>query len=381
MRHPFWIINSSLLLLLLISLGFVVFSRPVIPKPKMLKPKKTTHTTKTVGTISIAQIYTNDLFGTYHEQIKPPVEPDYVKPIPKPPSPSTVKVPEEPKQPFLPPLGVTLKGIMMVSDESMNIAVIADNKTQKDENYKVGDPIEDSQVVRILNNRVVLIRSNGQQETLYLTEKDVLTDPAFANEDDDWAHLIKKISTNHYLLDPQAFSTLVPNLAHFIDIFDLTTVYKEGKSIGCRIGKIAHNSLGAAMGLQSYSIIKKVADVPATTTDERLKIYEKLTSLETGSSFEVELSENSHDTSITFKLHDLQDPFKTTQDTKDDEDEKTGILKGPSPQELERERIATLKERYTFAPTAQEIMIQQKKKMLAEGKQGRLKDFSLSKES
>jgi type II secretory pathway component PulC len=380
MRHPFWIINSSLLVLLLVSLGFVVFSRPTIPKPKVIKVKTAPHSTKNVGTINIAQIYNNDLFDTYHEVIKPPVEPNYTKPIPKPPAPTAVKVPEEPKQPFLPPLGVTLKGVMMVSDESMNIAVIADNKTKKDENYKIGDPIEDSQVVRILNNRVVLIRSNGQQETLYLTDKDVLTDPAFIDEGDDWVHLIKKISDNHYLLDPRAFSNLVPNLAHFIDIFDLTTVYKEGKSIGCRIGKITHNSLGAAMGLQSYSIIKKIADVPATTTDERLHIYEKLTSLEMGSSFDVEISENNQDSSMTFKLHDLRDPFKKDDD-KDDEDEKTGILKGPSPQELERERIATLKERYTFAPTAQEIMIQQKKKMLAEGKQGRLKDFSLSKES
>ena len=380
MRHPFWIINSSLLLLLLISLGFVVFSRPTIPKPKTVKVKTVSHSTKTVGTINVAQIYNNDLFDTYHEVIKAPVEPDYTKPIPRPPSPTAVTIPEEPKQPFLPPLGVTLKGVMMVSDESMNIAVIADNKTKKDENYKIGDPIEDSQVVRILNNRVVLIRSNGQQETLYLTDKDVLTDPAFIDDSDDWAHLIKKISDNHYLLDPHAFSALVPNLAHFIDIFDLTTVYKEGKSIGCRIGKVTQSSLGAAMGLQSYSIIKKIADVPATTTDERLKIYEKLTSLEMGSSFDVEISENNQDTSMTFKLHDLQDPFKKDDD-KDDEDKKTGILKGPSPQELERERIATLKERYTFAPTAQEIMVQQKKRMLTEGKQGRLKDFSLSKES
>ncbi|MFT6765733.1 MAG: type II secretory pathway component PulC [Alteromonas naphthalenivorans] len=379
MRHPFWIINSSLLLLFAVCLGFVFLSRPIIPKPKKVKAKAHV-TAHHVAVINIANIYDNDLFDTYHEQVKPAVEPDYAKPIPNPPGPTTVHLPDEPKQPFLPPLEATLKGIMLLSDESNNIAVIADNKTKKDENYKVGDPIEDAQVVRILRNKVILIRSNGQQETLYLNGKSADTDSALVENEEDWSHLIKKISNHDFLLDPQAFTDLVPNLAHFIDMFDLTTVYKEGKSIGCRIGKITHSSLGVAMGLEPYSIVNKIAGIPATKTDERLHIYNKLTSLKIGDSCIVEITHNHQPITLTFKLHDLRDPL-TKDRSHDDDEEETGALKGPSDEELERERIATLKERHTFAPTVQEIMIDQRKKMLAEGKAGKLKDFSLPKES
>jgi type II secretory pathway component PulC len=378
MRHPFWIINSSLLFLFVACLGFVFLSRPSIPKPKKTsaKPQKAAHR---MAAINIADIYNNDLFNTYHEQIKPAEQPDYAKPIPNPPGPTAVHIPEEPKQPFLPPLDVTLKGIMLLNDESNNIAVIADNKTKKDENYKIGDPVEDSQVVRILQNKVILIRSNGQQETLYLNAKDSDTDPSLIENEDDYEHLIKKISAHNFLLDPQAFTDLVPSLAHFIDMFDLTTVYKEGKSVGCRIGNISHNSLGAEMGLESHSIINKIAGIPTTTTDERLQIYNKLISLKIGDSCLAELTHEGHPLKLSFKLHDLRDPL--AQDRNKDDEEETGVLKGPSHEELERERLATLKERYTFAPTVQEIMIEQKKKMFAEGKQGKLKDFSLPKES
>ena len=359
----------------MVCLGFVFLSAPTIPKPRKIKQKPHT-SAKRVTAIKIAQIYDNDLFDTYHERVKPPEQPDYAKPIPHPPGPTAVHIPEESKQPFLPPLDVSLKGVMLLSDESNNIAVIADNKTKKDENYKVGDPIEDAQIVRILQNKAILIRSNGQQETLYINEKAANTDPSLIEDERDWEHLIKKIGDNHYLLDPQAFTGLVPSLAHFIDMFDLTTVYKEGKSIGCRIGKIAHNSLGATMGLEPYSIINKIAGIPATTTDERLHIYNKVTSLKIGDTIKAEITHEHRPITLTFKLHDLRDPL-----TKEQDEEQTGILKGPAPEELERERIATLKERYTFAPTVQEIMIEQKKKMLAEGKRGKLKDFSLPKES
>ena len=304
MRHPFWIVNSSLLVLFTVCLGFIFLSRPSIPKPKKTTPKPLLAAPR-VAAINIAQIYDNDLFNTYHKEIKPAVEPDYVKPIPRPPGPSAVHIPEEPKQPFLPPLEVTLKGVMLLSDESNNIAVISDNKTKKDENYKIGDPIEDAQIIRILQNKVVLIRSNGQQETLFINEKAANADPALIEDEQGWEHVMKKAGEHHFYIDPKAFTDLVPTLAHFIDMFNLTTVYKEGKSIGCRIGKITHNSLGAAMGLEPYSIINRIANIPATTTNERLNIYNKLTSLNNGDSFKALVTHEGRALTLTFELHDF----------------------------------------------------------------------------
>ena len=112
MRHPFWILNTSLLVLLLVCAGFIFFTQQTLPK-KMSGIKKAL-ATKTGATfvseaepVVITKIYENDLFDTYHEKIMPPLEPSYVSQIPNAPFPSLVTVPEYPLIPFLPPLKIT----------------------------------------------------------------------------------------------------------------------------------------------------------------------------------------------------------------------------------------------------------------------------------
>src|SRR3989338_10732171 len=103
MRHPFWIINSSLLALLFISLCFIVFSQQIIPTQKIAtKRVSSSANAQQHIDVTVSEIYMNDLFNTYHEKVAPPEEPNYTKQIPQPPTPSTLQVPEEPKQPFLP---------------------------------------------------------------------------------------------------------------------------------------------------------------------------------------------------------------------------------------------------------------------------------------
>jgi len=97
-----------------------------------------------------------------------------------------------PKPKFLDPLDITLKGIIvLVHNDSKNRAIIADNKTNKELTYKVGSAIEDAQLIRILSNKVIFLRSNGQQEVLYLREKDAELDPVYTIID-NWDGIIQK---------------------------------------------------------------------------------------------------------------------------------------------------------------------------------------------
>ena len=271
MRHPFWILNTSLLVLLLVCAGFIFFTQQTLPKKlgggkKSLTVKHVSAFPVDTEVVDITKIYENDLFDTYHEKIMPPVEPDYTSPIPTPPSPTQVEIPEEAVTPFLPPLQVTLKGIMILNDESKNVVIIEDNTTKKEENYKVGDSLDDAQLIRILHNRIILIRSNGQFETLYLSEKDVIDQTVENDQKDGWAQTVRKVSDNAVEVDPTSFVEVVPTLAQFIDLFDITTVYKRGKSIGCRIGKITQGSLPEALGFEPSDIILSIAGMPTTAT-------------------------------------------------------------------------------------------------------------------
>ena len=290
-------------------------------------------------------------------------------------------MPVETEQPLLPPLNLTLKGIMIISDDSNNIAIIADNTTTKEKNYKVGDMLQDAQIIKIFSNRVVFIRSNGQQETLYLTEKDILNDPLTVQEKDNWNEVTHKKEDGVFNIDPTMFIQIIPNLALLIDMLDITTVFKEGKSIGCRLGDIDANGFGAALGLKKYDIITKIANVPVTTLDERMHAYQEVIKLNKNDSCKIELLRNNAPITLTYTLVNLQNPLMLNAKNISANAEKIGILEGPTPEELEQERIIMLKEKYQFAPTMQEIMLQQKKAMLHEGQEKRLQDFSFPDEA
>jgi len=355
--------------LLLVCAGFIFFTQQTLPKKlgsgkKSLTAKPASAFSVNSEAVDITKIYENDLFDTYHEKIMPPVEPDYTSPIPVPPSPTQVEIPEEAVTPFLPPLQVTLKGIMILNDESKNVVIIEDNATKKEENYKVGDSLDDAQLIRILHNRIILIRSNGQFETLYLSEKDIVDQAVENDQKDGWAQTVRKISNVSLEVDPTSFAEVVPTLAQFIDLFDITTVYKRGKSIGCRVGKITQGSLPEALGFEPNDIIVSIAGTPTTSTESRFEIYQHLLALHLSDSFTVNCEREGQPFAFSVVLKDLKDPLTISHKQLAEEEKAVGILTGPSPEELEEERIQILKDRYTFAQTAQDILIEQKEQMI-----------------
>jgi type II secretion system protein C len=371
MRHPLWLVDSTLFLLFIIAAGFAFFSQQKLPRRVKLEPESV-HTTekKSPAPLVLSHIYENDLFNTYHKVVAPPVMPDYEQKMPQPPTQSPVTIPAEPKQPFLTPLEVKLKGVITIDDESNNIAIIADGKSSEQKNYRVGDMIEDARLIRVLSNRAILIRSNGQQETIYLNKKDIESDPASTEERDHWMHVVKKINNKEFLLDPETFTLITKNIAQLIDLLDLTTVYKKGKSIGCRIGNILHDSLGSAMGLEPYDIITHINDQPVFTTDERYTVYQELLKKSFGDIIKIELVRDNSPSTYTYKLYDLKDPIEDSLHELEKIEASQGIHTGPTPQEVEEERLKLLKDTYKFAPTLQDIKIQQKMAMTKQGKRG-----------
>ena len=279
MKQPLWIINSSLLLLLLVVGIFILVSQEKEPSRASIKPTVSAGEMRVErSVINSKKIWERDLFDTII--VVPPAKPSDVElemppaPVARPPI-----VPALPAPTFLPPLNVTLRGIVTVSyDDTKNRAIIANNQTTQEAVYKTGDTIEDAQLMRIFSNKVVLVRSNGQQEVLYLREKDAKTDPMFAALS-GWAEVINEVHPNEYTIDPTLFADRVKSLAQFIDMLDLTSVYKKGQNVGCRIGSLEKDSFGASLGLQSGDIIVRINNIPATDTAHRLKIYKEMTNV------------------------------------------------------------------------------------------------------
>lgn len=372
MKHPFWLINSALLGVLFFTFIFIFFTSQKKPSRISFEPDTEIKLPKKeISKIDLNKIYANDLFNTY-KLPTPEQKEEKLKPMPQPPKPKVAEKPVETPLKFLEPLGVELKGIMVAHDEDDNRAILKDKKTSVSKNYKLGDTVEDAQIIRILNKKVVLVRSNGQQETLYLSVRDAQIEQLLSTADNWQAVAVKKDATT-YFVDPHNFAIRVRNLAQCIDMLNLTTVYRQGVSAGTRVGKVAENSLAPALGLQQGDVIESVQGIPATDTKSRYDIYEHIIGLDLGQTVTLKMQRNSVPMTMQYILKELEEvkPKKeatTAPETPTAQQEIHKALIGQkTEEEIEQEKITILREKKQFAPTVYELEKQEKQLMLNKG--------------
>ncbi|MFC1842434.1 hypothetical protein ACFLYU_02135 [Candidatus Dependentiae bacterium] len=359
MRQPLWILNSILFGLILVVLLFVFFSGVTIEDRETIEPDASRiSVVKEPARINIKKIYEpEDLFGTYKKELPQIEERKYVRPLPSPPRPAPVRIPQLREPKFFDPLDITLKGIVSVGNGTDSSAIISNNKTKREAVYQVGDKIEDAQLIRIFNSKVIFVRSNSQQEVFYLREQDAQSDPMFLNID-NWDGIVKKGGPNKYLVSPSAFASRVKNLAQFIDLLGLTSAYHQGKSVGCRIGEIVKDSLGQKLGLATGDIVVLVAGIKPTTTKNRLKIYNKVTLLKEKDSVEIKLQRRRDTYTLHYKLEEFRPSEKRVS---------LSSMAKITPEQMKKDQEKMLKSKYSFAPTEREIKRRERQNMFGRG--------------
>lgn len=365
MKHPFWIVNNTFVLILFLTAIFIFLSRPTISRRVPLEPEEIHPIKQEIAKIDLSKIYTNDLFDTFKQPLPPIVQPEYGKPMPPPPTPKLPPMP--PKQPlkFLEPLKITLRGIIVGSDERLNRAIIESTQEAKAKNYKVGDAIEDAQLIRILKNKIILIRSNGQQETLYIAQHDAELEQLLM-PDNTWTSIIKKTGDTAYSIDPDLFAERIHTLAQFIDVLNITTVYRQGTNVGCRVGKLDKNSLGLALGLLTGDIIEHINNTPITTTASRFDVYKKIIAMKPHDTITIGLTRKNQKMTFHYTLEKFETVTPSFIQTGTDAQATAPLpsIGTKSSREIEEEKRKILEQKYRFAPTVEELQKKEKEAML-----------------
>lgn len=316
MKSPLWIVTSALAIVLLVLLTFIVYSMRTLFVPPEITSIKVTSLPE-VDKKSEAQpadlslIYEeHDLFGTYHPSIVS-IKPVETLPV-IPPPPQRIPLDRRPKMPiqFLKPLPIKITGIIASSSEAKSQVSLLNNNTGKTESYKMGDKVFDAYILRIFPTKIIIIRSNGQQETLYLYSDEAKADTA-KMQDTSWTDVIEKHGEHNYLLNPTTFGSRINSLAGLIDLLDLTTASKGGQPLGVRIGKMEPTSLGYACGFQPGDIITKILDIAPTSSSFRMKIFNKIIASDLGAHIPVEFLRDGTSYTTTFTLFNLANPSAT----------------------------------------------------------------------
>lgn len=379
MKRPIWVFNLSILALFAALLVIIATYHVKLPPPYKITIIEPTisDVAQKIEAIDVSRIYSNDLFGTYQTAAAHEEKATAVQPVPPPPPAIQVTPPpiEEPK--FLDPLAVTLTGVFMLHNDTENRAVILDNATKAETTYKVGDMIYDAQLVKIFATKAMFIRSNGQQELLYLNQDDATADNLGANKK-TFNQIVQKTSESHYLVDTQEFASQVKSLNNVIDLFDISTAYKRGLSIGVKVGKIPEQSLPAALGFEPGDIITKINSTTPTITKKRLAIYNELINLPDNKKVTVELTRHGTPIILTYTLG-IVEPIPTPMVT--DLATASPELKKATQTDAEKQKLKLLQQKEKFAPTLQDLRLKEKENILKHQKAMQAKKDAAQKET
>ena len=278
MKSPLWMVNAIFALFLcLLFVLMLILKKPIIKRTSISPQEPATPLAQEVSKINPVRIYESDLFRTFVRaqplQQEVAVEDQPIVP-PAPPLPKTFVKKQRAMPEFLAPLEVELKGIIYNSNSVYSRAIIMDRKTKQEKLHKIGDTLEDAHLIFIGKNKAMFIRSNGQQETLFVSAEAAQKDPMYAPHNVSTA--VERIDEHDFIVNADQFLKEVNNVAQFLDNLDITTAFDKGQIIGCRVGKMLPKSIGPALGLQYADIITSVNGVPATDTSSRVKIYKQI---------------------------------------------------------------------------------------------------------
>jgi type II secretion system protein C len=274
----------------------------MIPTAVQLPPRQT------ASPVDVRRIYENDLFKTYVPSLKPE-EAEETLELNPPPAPQLQQAPRlmPPMVRFLEPLKIDLKGIITSSDPHNNKAIIADEKTKKELNYTVGDVVEDAEIVRIERNKVIFVRSNGQQEVVFLTQREANKDEMFAPKI-PWHEIIHQTSDVSFTINKQLFKERVKNIVQLIEMLDLTTTRDaNGMPVGCVIGILSPDSIGHSLGLRTGDVVVSVDNKPVATTTQRAQVFQTIKSYGASVVIPIQLLRNQQPITLYISVHGISD--------------------------------------------------------------------------
>ena len=374
MRQPLWAINSSLLFFCILGQLVFLLINTSIPRKISIEPDNIPFVDKKIiTTVDISKIYgANDLFDTYApiSTLPKAIVPD-IAPIPEAPQIIPLAIPVETPKVFIAPLPVVLKGVMYLHDRpEQSVAIVQFQDSKEELNYHTGQLINDAQILKIYPNRIMVVRANGQRETLYLREDDAGKD--FARDTaKNIADLKFAIKNGAYQIPVETFTAQVKGLGQFIDLMHLTTAYKKGKSIGCRIGKADKDSLATKLGFMIEDIIQEVDNLPVTDIASRVLVFDHTLGKKIGDKIHVQIERAGSRTTLMYELVHATEQSNvsliptTAKSTSAPKtiSENQAIMDQQMLYNLEEARKKTLEQKVKFAPTAHQLALDERKKM------------------
>jgi type II secretion system protein C len=270
-----------------------------------------------------------DIFGLFEKPAEPAIK---TLDIPKAPQFNSPTPPQAPKNNLVklaPPLSISMSGIIFSPKRIDKSVVMVSDETNKEAMYHVGDKIKDGIIIKIGQDRIVILRSNGQQETFFL-RKNVTLESLNGKDDSDSnaSRLAVEKSENNYELSKEVFCSKIQSVGDLLKEFDLSPVYSNNQINGFRIYNADQDSFAASLGIKEGDILLAIHDIPISDMKSRMNVYELFTGKDVPKEFSITLRRDKQELKKQLTLVEKH-RMKMPTSTNDSNNEKTSSFTKP----------------------------------------------------
>jgi len=185
-------------------------------------------------------------------------------------------------------LRVKLLGTLLSVDSAWSIASLLDLTRQKSRTVMVGDQVEDSRVLEILRDRVVIAR-NGRLEVIDLAPDVGVLGPSGDWMTDSGRTGIRALDESHYEVSRTEVEAALNHLEELARDVRIVPAYGGGQPHGFKVFAIRPGSLFAQIGMRDGDVVRRINGFEMNTAENALEVYTRLRS---ANRIDVELERN-----------------------------------------------------------------------------------------
>lgn len=174
-------------------------------------------------------------------------------------------------------LRVRLLGTLLSTDPAWSIASLLDLTRQKTSTVMVGDQVQDSRVVEILRDRVIVAR-NGRREVIGLAPGDGAIGPSPDSRMNTAVQGsgIRSIDENRYEVPRSELEAALNQLDKLATDVRILPAYKDGHPEGFKLFAIRPGSLFSLLGMVSGDVVRRINGFEMNTPANALEAYTRL---------------------------------------------------------------------------------------------------------
>jgi len=169
-------------------------------------------------------------------------------------------------------LGLKLVGTVVGDDEAVNLAIIDDQSTRKQDLYREGDQAGQALVKKILRNKVVLNTGSGDEVLTMEPEEKAGSSPVRQQP----LTSLPTTPTESGKLAREEVEFELPEYTRLMKQVGVRPHVEEGKPAGFMVYNINPDSIYAKMGLENGDVIKSLNGQPIETTEQAVDFYNRL---------------------------------------------------------------------------------------------------------